>query len=140
MLTRDRFQSDFDKESKTDEGYNSEEERARELDKLTKEEREMHEVLQSKKQEIVTRLIAKLSSRNLDLEQCLNAHGILMELADHETTFGKLVQKENLLALIRASCDFKNVFQHYALNVLITVIKEFPNYDRQVGTALAAEF
>ena len=100
----------------------------------------MHEVLQTKKQEIVTKLIAKLSARNLDLEQCLNAHSILLELADHDTTFGKLVQKENLLALIRASCDFKNVFQHYALNVLITVIKEFPNFDRQIGTALASEF
>ncbi len=100
----------------------------------------MHEVLQDKKQQIIAKLIARLSSRNTDLEECLNAHGILLELADHDSTFGKLVQKENLLALVRASCDFKNTFQHYALNVLITVIKEFPNYDRHIGTALAAEF
>jgi len=70
----------------------------------------------------------------------LNAHSILLELADHEATFGKLVQRENLVALIRASCDFKNKHQHYALNVLITIIREFPNYDRHIGTALAGEF
>jgi hypothetical protein len=71
-----------------------------------------------------------MSSKSDDVEKCLNAHGILLELADHEATFGKLVQKDNLTALIRASCDTKNKHQQYALNVLITIIREFPNYER----------
>jgi len=29
----------------------------------------------------------------------------LLELADHEATFGILVQKENFVHLIKASCD-----------------------------------
>jgi len=43
--TRDRFSSDFDKESRTEEGYNSEDERAKEYEKLTPEEKKMHGVL-----------------------------------------------------------------------------------------------
>jgi hypothetical protein len=69
----------------------------------------MHDVLQEKKQKVVSILIKRLSSKSDDVEKCLNAHGILLELADHEATFGKLVQKENLTALVRASCDVKNM-------------------------------
>lgn len=38
----------------------------------------------------------------------MNAHSILLELADNEQTFGKLVEKENLTNLIKAACDIGN--------------------------------
>jgi hypothetical protein len=81
-----------------------------------------------------------LTYKNKDFEECLNAHTILLELADHDQTFGLLVCKENFTQLIRASCDVRNPNVAYALNILVTIIKEFPNYDRQIGSALATEF
>jgi len=53
-------------------------------------------------------LIHKLSSNNRDIEECLNAHTILVELTDNENTYKKLVEKENLTILIKASCDINN--------------------------------
>ncbi len=50
----------------------------------------------------------RLSISNTDLEQTLNAHSILLELADNEQTYGKLVEKENLTLLIKAACDINN--------------------------------
>lgn len=70
----------------------------------------------------------------------MNAHSILLELADNEQTFGKLVEKENLTNLIKAACDINNtVGQAYALNIIITIIREFPDYEKQIGH-LAQEF
>ena len=136
---RDRFSSDFDKDSKTEDGYNSEDERAKQLEKLTEEEKLMNGVLEDKKQKVVALLIHWISSNKVDYEKCLNAHFILVELADHEATYGKLVQKDNLTALVLGACDFKNPYQAYALNVLTTIIREFPNFERLIGP-LAAEF
>lgn len=91
----------------------------------------MYEVLNQKKQEVVDFLISKLSYHNKDLEQTMNAHSVLLELADNEQTFGKLVEKENLTNLIKAACDINNtVNQAYALNIIITIIREFPDYEK----------
>ena len=68
----------------------------------------MYEVLKEKKQEVVAFLINRLTHYNKDLEQTLNAHSILLELADNEQTFGKLVEKENLTNIIKAACDISN--------------------------------
>ena len=68
----------------------------------------MSETLNAKKQLVVSTLINRLTSRNLDYDLCLNAHTILLELADNESTFGKLAEKENLIPLIRAACDLRN--------------------------------
>jgi hypothetical protein len=43
------------------------------------------------------------------------------------------VQKDNLVALIAASCDLKNPNQGYAISILISIIKEYPDYERQIG-------
>jgi hypothetical protein len=85
-------------------------------------------------------LIDRISSRNRDYELCLNANLILLELSDNEHTFGKLAAKQNLEALIIAACDMNNRNQHFALNVLNTLIREFPDYDRSIGQTLALEF
>lgn len=85
-------------------------------------------------------MLSRLSIKNKDLELCLNAHTILAELADNESTFGKLVQKENMSLLIKAATDTRNTNQGYALNILTTLIKEFPDYERQIGAGLAQEF
>lgn len=61
----------------------------------------------------------------------MNAHSILLELADNDSTFGKLVEKENLTNLIKAACDIGNTLnQAYALNIIITIIREFPDYEK----------
>lgn len=71
----------------------------------------------------------------------MNAHSILLELADNEQTFGKLVERENLTNLIKAACDINNtVNQAYALNIIITIIREFPDYEKQIGSQLSQEF
>jgi len=101
--SRDQFSSDFDKDDKADkengqEGEEEEEEK-RELDPtegMSDLEKEMHFVLSQRKQEVVARLIHSLTSQNKDAEKCLNAHYVLSELADNETTYGKLVERENL--------------------------------------------
>jgi hypothetical protein len=75
---------------------------------MTQVEREMYKVLADKKQHVIEYLIHKLSAANKDFEQCLNAHTILVELTDNENTYGKLVEKGNLILLIKAACDINN--------------------------------
>ena len=63
---------------------------------------------------------------------------VLTELADNETTFGNLVEKRNLIALIFNTCDFDNIQnQSYACNVLSIILKEFPDYAKQIGPKAA---
>ena len=139
--TRDRFSSDFDKEDNTEDGESqAEDEKQKELDRMSPQERQMMETLNNKKQMVVQTLMERLSSKNSNFEQCLNAHTILAELADNETTFAKLAQRDNMLLLIKASTDTKNLWQAYALNILTTIIKEFPDYEKQIGKNLSLEF
>jgi small nuclear ribonucleoprotein (snRNP)-like protein len=110
------------------------------MEGMTQIERQMYQVLQKKKQEVVEFLIQRLTIHNKDIEQCLNAHAVMVELTDNENTYGKLVEKENLTSLIKAACDLNNKDnQAYALNIIINIIKEFPDYDKRIGP-LAGEF
>jgi len=104
---------------------------------LSAVEKEMSEVLSQKRQEVVVSLIDSLSSKNKDnYEACLNAHLILTELTtENEMTFLKLIQKNNIIRLMEASCDIMNPNQGYALSVLASVIKEYPEYDRDISPA-----
>ena len=68
----------------------------------------------------------------------MNAQMVLIELADNESTFGNLVERKNLIALIYNTCDFGNTLnQSYACNVLSVILKEFPDYEKQIGPKLA---
>lgn len=60
----------------------------------------MSDVLNQKRQEIVTALIDNLHSKHSELEACLNAHLILTELTETEYTFAKLLEKENFVRLM----------------------------------------
>jgi hypothetical protein len=54
-------------------------------------------------------MIDQISSKNRkDLEAALNAHTILTELCENEITFGKIIQKENIMRLVEAACDLQN--------------------------------
>lgn len=139
---RDRFSSDFDKETSSDLDKEGDEEKKESdpTDGMTIVERKMFQVLETKKQEVIQYLIQRLSSKNPDFEECLNAHSILIELTENEQTYSKLVEKENLTHLIKAACDINNIQnQAYALNVIIHIIREFPDFDKRIG-ALAGEF
>lgn len=68
----------------------------------------MSKVLEEKKQEVVEQLIRKLMRGNVDLEETMNAHTVLLEIADNENTYSKLVERENLLLLLKASTDISN--------------------------------
>lgn len=108
---------------------------------LSPDEAQMTEVLKARRQEVVAFLIEKLSSKNsCDFESCLNANAILSEMTDNDVLFEKLVEKENLQKLINNSCDIKNPNQAQALHVLTNIVKEFPNYERQIGEELTTEF
>ena len=66
---------------------------------------------------------------------------ILIELTENETTFGKLIQRENVVKLMEAACDLQNTQnQGYALAVLTHIIKEYPDYERSIEKVQAAEF
>ena len=83
-------------------------------------------------------MIEALSRNNGDLERTMNAQMVLIELADNESTFGNLVERKNLIALIYNTCDFGNTLnQSYACNVLSVILKEFPDYEKQIGPKLA---
>lgn len=98
----------------------------------------MLEVLTERKGFVIQQLIQALSQRNDDFEKTLNAQVVLQELADNEATFGNLVESRNLLSLIQAATDIRNTQnQSYACNVLSTIIKEFPDYEKQIGPKLA---
>lgn len=102
----------------------------------------MSDVLDAKRQEVILRLIENLSSKNKDdFEACLNAQTILTELTESEITFAKLIQRENIVKLTDAACDIHNVQnQSYALSVLSHIIKEYPDYEKQISQAQALEF
>lgn len=100
----------------------------------------MTEVLTQKRQEVIATLIERLGTSNKDYENCLNANMILTELSDNEQLFGKLVETQNVTRLIVHACDIRNPNQSYALSVLTSVFKEYPNYEQQIGSELSQEF
>jgi hypothetical protein len=70
----------------------------------------MNDVLNQKRQEVVQALIDNLSSKNHnDFEACLNAHTILIEMTEQAITFSKLIQRDNVIRLMEASCDIMNI-------------------------------
>ena len=108
--------------------------------KLTPLETKMLDILNVRRQEVVLELIERLSSKNTDFENCLNAHSILLELTDNEAMFGKLVDTQNISKLINCACDIRNPNQSYALNILTSIIKEYPNYEKHLGETVSQEF
>jgi hypothetical protein len=102
--------------------------------KLSPLEAKMVEVLNRKRQEVLTTLIDFLGPKNSDFEKCLNAHLDLLEVADssNEFIFGRLIEAGNVQRLINHACDMRNPNQAYTLNALSVIVKEFPNYENTV--------
>jgi hypothetical protein len=101
----------------------------------------MNDILSAKRQEVIVSLIESLSAKNKDdFEACLNASTILTDLTEHNVTFSKLIQRDNVIRLMEAACDITNVNQSYALSVLASVIKEYPDFERSITQAQATEF
>ena len=100
----------------------------------------MIEVLNRRRQEVVSVLIDRLGLKNKDFENTLNAQAILLEIADNEMLFGKLVEQQNLTKLIGHACDIKNVNQAYALHVLATIVKEYPSQESNLAGTLSSDF
>jgi hypothetical protein len=65
MQRRSNARADFDDEDKEEEPH------------LSPTEAKMVEVFNRRRQEVIQSLLLRLSSRNSDYEQCLNAHSIL---------------------------------------------------------------
>jgi hypothetical protein len=99
---RDRFDSgEFDDDKKEPEDKSPA--------KIDPIESNMLDVITIKRQEVVSILIKRLSSMNTDdIDNCLNAHAVLLEIADNEQMYGKLAQNENVTELIIAGCDIRN--------------------------------
>lgn len=94
----------------------------------------MNDVLNQKRQEVIIFLIDSLSAKNKnDFEACLNANAILTDLTEHNVTFSKLIQRDNVIRLMEAACDITNSNQSYALSVLASIIKEYPDFERSIS-------
>jgi hypothetical protein len=135
---RNRASSDFDNKT-DDEDEKSKGDQAQE--NLSPTEQAMNDILSAKRQEVIVSLIESLSAKNKDdFEACLNASTILTDLTEHNVTFSKLIQRDNVIRLMEAACDITNVNQSYALSVLASVIKEYPDFERSITQAQATEF
>jgi len=94
---RNRASSDYDNKTDAEDGAKAKEKE----EILSPKEKQMAEVLNQKRQEVVLSLIDNLNSKgNTDLEACLNAHLILTELTETDYTFAKLLEKENFVRLM----------------------------------------
>jgi hypothetical protein len=100
----------------------------------------MGEVLSRKRKEIISALLDNLSHKNNDFEKCINAHSVFLELADNENMFGHLIANDHIVQLITVACDSRNANQAYALGLLATIIKEFPDRESSLGQNVVVEF
>lgn len=106
-----KSKSDWDKdEAKSGEDHSEEDKNGHEEPEveMTPLEAEMSQVLNRKKQEVIKALLISVSSTNKDLEECLNAHTVLMELVENQSSFGQLSIRENMMNLIESACDLNN--------------------------------
>lgn len=135
---RGRVSSDFDKTDDEDDTKSKDNQK----EQLSPHEQSMLDILNQKRQQVVTSLIDSVSSKNRDdLEAALNAHTILTELCENEVTFSRVILKDNILRLVEAACDLhNNLGQSYALAILSNIIKEYPDFERSISTAQATEF
>lgn len=134
---RNRASSDYDNKTDDEDGAKAKEKE----EILSPKEKQMAEVLNQKRQEVVLSLIDNLNSKgNTDLEVCLNAHLILTELTETDYTFAKLLEKENFVRLMQVACDAQNSFQGYALSVLSSIITEYPDFEKSVPQDVSKEF
>lgn len=103
-------------------------------------DRELTEIHNQKRQEVIHELILKLSIKNRDFEQCMNAHTVLQELTENNQTYARLIEKQNIAHLIECTCDLKNPNQGYAANIVCSIIKEFSDYERNLSQERVLEF
>ena len=63
----------------------------------------------------------------------MNAQMIMLEMVDNEHAYGRLLENgDHVNELIVSACDLKNPSQAYALNVLMSIIKEFPEHETTI--------
>lgn len=90
-------------------------------------------ILNQRKSEVVHSLVTSLTRKNKDLEQCLNANLILADLTDNEVSYPFVGDTSVLGVLIDAAIDNQNQFSHYATNIVVNIIKEYPEHEKLLG-------
>jgi hypothetical protein len=86
-------------------------------------EQQMRQILNEKRQEVISTLIDSLGPKCADFESVLNAQAVLTELSDSKKIYKRIIDTRNIQTLINHACDISNRNQAYALNVLANILK-----------------
>ena len=71
-------------------------------------EQQMRQILNEKRQEVISTLIDRLGPKCTDFESVLNAQTILQELADSKKIYKRIIDTRNIQTLINHACDMNN--------------------------------
>jgi len=63
----------------------------------------------------------------------LNSNLILIDLTDNEVSYPFIGDPTILGTLIDASVDNHNPYSHYATNIVVNIIKEYPEHEKLLG-------
>ena len=94
-------------------------------------EQQMRQILNEKRQEVISTLIERLGPKSTDFESVLNAQTVLSELSDSKKIYKRIIGTRNIQTLVNHACDISNRNQAYALNVLANILKQLGDYDHK---------
>jgi len=94
-------------------------------------EQQMRQILNEKRQEVISTLIERLGPKSTDFESVLNAQTVLTELSDSKKIYKRIIGTRNIQTLVNHACDISNRNQAYALNVLANILKQLGDYDHK---------
>jgi|LauGreDrversion4_2_1035121.scaffolds.fasta_scaffold179408_2 hypothetical protein len=97
-------------------------------------EQQMRQILNERRQEVISTLIDRLGPKGFDFESVLNAQTVLTELGDSKKIYKRIISTKNIQTLINHACNMNNPNQSYALNVLATILKQLGDYDHKKDT------
>ena len=103
-------------------------------------EKRVEGLLNMKQKEIAYQLIQKLSWRNTNAHEVLDAQSVLIELAECESSFPLLIQKDCIETLIDVTFEPSNENNTYGLHVFSCIIKQFQEYANELAPELSGCF
>ena len=64
----------------------------------------------------------------------------MIDLTDNEVSYPFIGDPNILGTLIDASVDNQNPYSHYATNIVVNIIKEYPEHEKLLGQEKSMEF
>ena len=71
-------------------------------------EQQMRQILNEKRQEVISTLIERLGPKSTDFESVLNAQTVLSELSDSKKIYKRIIGTRNIQTLVNHACDISN--------------------------------